>query len=40
VTATYATGTANAAGPVTKLITVDVNPDQPGQPVVLALTSP
>ena len=37
VTATYAAGTANAAGPVTVLVTVGVNPEQPGQPVVIAL---
>ena len=37
VTATYGAGTANAAGPVTVLVTVGVNPEQPGQPIVLAL---
>ena len=36
VTATYGAGTSSQAGPVTQLVTVSVNPDQPG-PLVLAL---
>ncbi len=39
VTASYGAGTARPPAPVTILVTVGVNPEQPGQPVVLALTS-
>lgn len=37
VTATYGAGTGNVAGPVTVLVTVGVNPPQPGSPVVINL---
>ncbi|MFT3852748.1 MAG: carboxypeptidase-like regulatory domain-containing protein [Ilumatobacteraceae bacterium] len=37
VTATYGAGTANTAGPVTVLVTVAVDPEQPGSAVVINL---
>ena len=37
VTATYGAGSTTAVGPITVLVTVGVNPELPGRPIVLAL---
>ncbi|MCU1504385.1 MAG: hypothetical protein JWM12_3739 [Ilumatobacteraceae bacterium] len=39
VSATFGAGTAGQAGPVTRLVTVDVNPEVPGQPITIELHS-
>jgi hypothetical protein len=37
VTATYGAGSTTAVGPITVLVTVGINPELPGRPIVLAL---